>query len=43
MDRNVDYEFLNAKLAALTEGIPFEVANCANAAALLWEALPDIN
>ena len=43
MNRNVDYGLVNAKLAALTEGIPYEVANCANAAALLWEALPDIN
>ena len=30
-------------LAALTEGIPYETANLANAAALLWERLPDIN
>ena len=43
MNRNVDYGLVNAKLAALTEGIPYEVANCANAAALLWESLPDIN
>lgn len=43
MERNVDYTLLNAKLAALTQGIPYEVANCANAAALLWESLPDIN
>ena len=43
MDRNVDYKLLSAKLEALTEGIPYETANLANAAALLWEALPDIN
>ena len=43
MERYVDYEILNAKLAALTEGIRYEVANLANAAALLWEMLPDIN
>ena len=43
MERYVDYPLLNAKLAALTDGIPYEVANCANAAALLWETLPDIN
>lgn len=30
-------------LAALTDGIPYETANLANAAALLWERLPDIN
>lgn len=43
MDRNVDYKQLTSQLKALTEGIPYEVANLANAAALLWEYLPDIN
>lgn len=43
MDRNVDYKLLNAQLAALTEGVPFEIANLANAAALLWQSLADIN
>ena len=43
MDANVDYKLLSAKLKALTEGIPYETANLANAAALLWEALPEIN
>ena len=43
MDRNVDYKQLTTQLKALTEGIPYEVANLANAAALLWEYLPDIN
>ena len=38
-----DYTSLNAQLAALTEGVPYETANLANAAALLWEKLPDIN
>lgn len=43
MNRNVDYKQLTAQLKALTVGVPYETANLANAAALLWEALPDIN
>ena len=43
MTKRVDYQILNAQLKALTEGIPYPVANLANAAALLWEFLPDIN
>ena len=39
----MNYELLNAQLTALTDGIPYETANLANAAALLWEHLPDIN
>ena len=39
----VDYHLLNAQLAAITDGIPYETSNLANAAALLWEHLPDIN
>ena len=38
-----DYPRLCAQLSALTEGIPYETANLANAAALLWEHLPNIN
>ncbi len=38
-----DYAALNAQLAALTEGIPHPIANLANAAALLWHGLPDLN
>jgi len=43
MERTVNYTLLCEKMSALTEGIPYEVANLANAAALLWETLPDIN
>ena len=32
-----DYKALNAQLKALTEGIPYKIANLANASALLWE------
>ena len=38
-----NYDFLLHQLSALTEGVPYEVANLANAAALLWQELPDIN
>ena len=37
------YRRLNAAAAALTEGEPDAIANMANVAALLWEALPDLN
>ena len=38
-----DYELVAQQLAALTDGIPYEVANLANASALLWQEMPDIN
>ena len=43
MNYVTDYASLNAQLAALTEGIPYETANLANAAALLWQEMPGIN
>ena len=43
MENFVDYELLAAQLSALTEGVPYEVANLSNASALLWEHLPNIN
>ena len=43
MDTTVNYEMINSQLAALTQGVPYEVANLANASALLWEHLPQIN
>ena len=43
MKNQADYESLAAQLAALTDGIPYKIANLSNAAALLWETLPDIN
>ena len=43
MPYNVNYETVCAQLSALTEGIPYEVANLANASALLWQELPGIN
>ena len=38
-----DYELLCRQLRALTEGVPHPVANCANASALLFDALEDVN
>ena len=38
-----NYKLLCAQMEALTEGIPHQVANLANASALLWQTLPDIN
>ena len=38
-----DYKELNSQLRALTEGIPYKIANLANASALLWAHLADIN
>jgi len=41
--KTINYDLLAAQLAALTEGVPYEVANLANASALLWQELPQIN
>ena len=38
-----NYKTLCAQLAGLTDGVPHEVANLANASALLWQILKDIN
>ena len=38
-----DYKVLNSQLKALTEGIPYKIANLANASALLWQHLETIN
>lgn len=43
MDRTVNYEILCAQLSALTEDVSYEIANLANASALLWQEIPDIN
>lgn len=40
---NAFYSELVSQLQALTEGVPYLTANLANAAALLWQTLPDIN
>lgn len=43
MKRITDYEKVQQMLAALVEGIPYETANLANASALLWQEMADIN
>jgi GAF domain-containing protein len=43
MDRTVDYSLLCEQLRCITEDIPYETANFANASALLWQELPNIN
>ena len=43
MEKHVDYSSLAAQLKALTEDVPYQIANLSNASALLWEHLPDIN
>ena len=37
------YEALQQKMSALTEGVRYRISNLANASALLWEELPNIN
>ena len=43
MEQKVDYSAIAKELSALTDGIPYETANLANASALLWERLSEIN
>ena len=43
MNDSVNYDTVCAQLSALVEGIPYEVANLANASALLWQEMPGIN
>lgn len=38
-----NYTLAAQQLSALTQGVPHEVANLANASALLWQEMPDIN
>ena len=38
-----NYQLIAQQLSALTEGIPYEVANLANASALLWQEMENIN
>ena len=39
----INYNRIAQQLLALVEGIPYEIANLANASALLWQEIPDIN
>jgi GAF domain-containing protein len=40
---HTDYDLLCRELEALTQGVPYETANLANASALLWQRLEGIN
>lgn len=40
---NVNFPSLARQLRALTEDVPYQISNLANAAALLWQTLPEIN
>ena len=42
-DKKELYALVNAQLAGLIADVPHRIANLANASALLYEALPDIN
>ena len=37
------YPLLREQLQSLTAGVPYPIANLANASALLWQEMPDIN
>ncbi|MGN0628003.1 MAG: GAF domain-containing protein [Oscillospiraceae bacterium] len=43
MEQKVDYSAIANELSSLTDGVPYETANLANASALLWERLSEIN
>jgi len=43
MITDTDYSSLCQSLVAITEDIPYETANLANACALLWEYMPNLN
>ncbi len=39
----MDYKTLNAQVRSLTEGVPHAIANLANTAAAIWQAMENIN
>ena len=39
----MNYETLKKEIHALTDGVPHEIANLANASAALWQAMENIN
>ena len=43
MEYNTDYKLMKAQLEALIRDVPYEIANFANASALIWQSLADIN
>lgn len=43
MEMEKDYERMHKMLESLIEGVPYKIANLANASALLYQELPDLN
>ena len=43
MGNCVNFGFVCQQLEGLTQGVPHKIANLANASALLWQELPEIN
>ena len=43
MEHKTDYTLLKEQLSALIGNVPYETANFANASALIWQNLADIN
>ena len=43
MEYNTDYKLMAAQLKARIQDVPYKTANFANASALIWQELPDIN
>ena len=39
----MDYKALTAQVRALTEGVPYEIANLANVSATIWQEMKNIN
>ena len=39
----MDYEKLKKEIAALIDGVPYEIANLSNVSAALWQAMEGIN
>ena len=42
-NKSEQYKLMNAQLESLIEGVPYHIANMANASALLYQSLKDIN
>ena len=43
MNNTINYKYVAQRLVALTDGVPYETANLANASALLWQHMENIN
>ena len=43
MITQTEYELMNKQLAALTSDVKYEISNLANASALIWQSMADLN